>query len=109
MSDDRLPTALWIEAHTRRLNAEGIPYYTLHTGAYAAGTVLLKLRDKGACRLLIQQRDLEGELGWTNATKDETLDDSRADEYIARATARDPDLWVIEIEAPENPFGGKIF
>ena len=69
--------------------------------------VLLKLNglEKG-CRLLTQQRDLDGVLGWADATKDEILDEKKADDYIRRAIARDPDLWVIEIEdrAMANPF-----
>jgi hypothetical protein len=113
MSDDRLPTELWIDAHLRHLAAQGIPYYILNRGAYAAGTVLLKARGGAApgCLLLIQQRDIDGNLGWTHALGDENPDESRADDYIRRAVSRDPDLWVIEIEDPsrQNPFAGKVF
>ena len=107
MSDDRLPTALWVEVHLRRLGNQGIPYYVLNTGAYAAGTVLLKLNGlENGCALLIQQRDIDGNLGWADALNEETVDEKRADEYIQRAITRDPDLWVIEIEdrARQNPF-----
>ena len=112
MPEDLLPTALWVEAHLHRLTIDGIPYYIINKGAYAAGTVLLKLngREEG-CTLLVQQRDLDGVLGWTKALKDETVEEKAADEYIARAVGRDPDLWVIEIEDRQkrNPFEGKVF
>jgi hypothetical protein len=112
MDEPRLPTALWVEAHLHQLTLKGIPFYIINKGAHAAGTVLLKLngREQG-CGLLIQQRNIDGVLGWTSALKDEVLEESKADEYIARAISRDPDLWVIEVEDREkkNPFEGKLF
>lgn len=110
MDDSRLPTALWVEAHLRRLGQQAIPYYIANTGAYAGGMVLLKINGLGqGCRVLIQQRDLDGILGWANATKDEILAEKKADDYISRAVSRDPDLWVIEIEdrQMQNPFETK--
>lgn len=111
MTDDRLPTALWVDAHLKQLTIEGVPYYVTNTGAYASGTVILKLVASAQdCSLLIQQRDLDGNLGWMNAMKEETMPESKADDYIRRAISRDPDLWVIEIEdrTKRNPFEGKI-
>ncbi len=111
MDEPRLPTSLWVDAHLRRLANEGIPYYIINTGAYAAGTVMLKLYAPGeGCQLLIQQRDLNGVLGWANAMKEEIVEEPKADDYIKRAVSRDPDVWVIEIEDKQrrNPFEGKI-
>jgi hypothetical protein len=111
MSDDRLPTALWIEAHLRQIDSHAIPYYILNRGNHASGTVMLKLHAPGqGCSVLIQQRDLDGNLGWMNALNQEIVEEAKADDYIRRAVSRDPDLWVIEIEDRErkNPFEGKI-
>jgi hypothetical protein len=33
-----------------------------------------------------------------HATKDEIIDEQKADDYIKRSVSRDPDVWVIEIE-----------
>ncbi len=108
--DGRLPAALWIDAHLKRLTIEGVPYYVLNKGAYAAGTVMLKINtlDKG-CLVLQQQRGLDGVLGWMGLFKSEMVAEKEADDYIRRAVARDPDLWVIEIEDRQgrNPFEGK--
>ncbi len=111
MTDDRLPTALWVEAHLRQLAMQAIPYYIVNKGAHATGTVMLKLYAPGqGCRLLQQQRDLDGVMGWMNAFKEEIVDEAKADDYIKRAVSRDPDVWVIEIEDKSyaNPFEGKV-
>lgn len=110
MSDDRLPTGLWIEASLRHLTEQGVPYYIANKGAYQSGTVLLKLNTlENGCLVLTQIRDLEGQLGWMNALKDERVAEADADAYIRRAVDRDPDVWVIEIEDRRgiNPFEGK--
>jgi hypothetical protein len=108
--DERIPTALWVEGQLRALTAEGRNYYIVQKGAYAAGTVLVKVNafEKG-CLVLIQQRDLDGNLGWSPVLGDAPVEEAKADDYIKRATARDPDLWVIEVEDKEsrNPFDGK--
>jgi len=107
----RLPVSLWIDAHLRRLNEIGQGYYILNKGAFVAGTVLLKINLlTGFSRVLTQIRDMDGNLGWMNALKDETVAESDADAYIRRAVDRDPDIWVIEVEDREgvNPFEGKM-
>lgn len=110
MSEDRLPTGLWLEGQLRHLNANGQAYYIANKGAYASGTVILKLNMlENGCRVLTQVRDHAGALGWMNALKSETVAEAEADAYIRRAVDRDPDVWVVEIEdrAGKNPFEGK--
>lgn len=112
MNDDRLPTALYVDAHLRRLAAEGVYYYILQKGAYASGSILLKINGiENGCVLLQQQRDLDGKMGWMKMLKGDVAPETDADAYIARARDRDPDLWVIEVEdrGLNNPFEGKIF
>lgn len=110
--DNRIPTAVWVDAHLRKLQADGKSCYIVNKGAYAAGTVLLKINTLGAgCLLLQQQRNLDGDLGWMKLLKGEAVEEPEADDYIRRVVDRDPDLWVIEIEdkAGLNPFEGKAF
>lgn len=111
MDDARLPVHLWIDAQLAPLNARGVFYYIQQRGEKNTGTVLLKLNGlAGQCRLLIQQRDLDGNLGWMHALQKELVEESTVDSYIQRSIARDPDLWVIEIEDRDmdNPFEGDI-
>ena len=103
----RLPVALWIELVLMPLPAHGKYYYIQKRGDGRTGIILLKLNSlDGKCRLLIQQRDIEGKLGWVNALNGDSIEESKADAYIQRSILRDPDLWVIEIEDKEmnNPF-----
>ena len=110
MSDDRLPTSLWVDAHLRRLDLEAIPYYVVNKGAPSSGTVMVKINGLGnGCILLQQQRDFDGEMGWMKMLDGE--EEKQIDVHIRRCLDRDPDLWVIEVEDSklENPFEGKIF
>lgn len=112
MSDDRLPTALFLEAHFRRLTAEGSFYYIVNKGAYASGTIIVKINGlENGCVLLQQQRDFDGNLGWMNLFKGRAVEEFEVDAYIQRAIHRDPDVWVVEIEDRKlkNPFEGKVF
>jgi hypothetical protein len=111
MADDRLPTELWLKAHIRRCIVDGIPVYVGRRGAEHSGTVLLKLNqlDLG-CRVLSQVRDIDGSLAWMGALGGGLVPEGEADAYIARVVARDPDVWVVEIEdrAGRHPFEGKV-
>ena len=111
MTDDRLPTELWLKAHMRRLSLEGIPVAVLHRGEAMGGTVLLKLNqlDLG-CRVLTQARGPDGALGWLAAFENRFVAEAEADAYVARAVKRDPDLWALEIEdrAGRHLFEGRL-
>lgn len=106
--DDRLPTYLLIDATLSQLYEKGVGVYVVQRGDKTGGLLLVKISDtKGKCKLVTQQRDLDGVMGWVDALVDqETPDEKTADEYIRRSMDRDPDLWVIEVEDPalENPF-----
>ncbi len=105
---DRLPTALYVDAHLKTLTDKGRYYYFIQKGNHASGIVMLKLNGlKGSVKLLIQQRNfMSDQMEWAHALDKETLEEQDADAYIQRAISRDPDLWVIEIEDADmqNPF-----
>ena len=103
MADDRLPTHIWIDAHLKRCSAEGIPAVIINSGEKMGGTVLLKIYQASVgCRLMSQTRDLDGNLSWYPAHKEEVIDERDADEYIQKSIDRDPDLWVLEIESRDG-------
>ncbi len=107
MTDNRLPTALWVDAVLANIRASGGFYYIPHTGDHSTGLIMLKLNGLSqGCKVLTQQRSLDGDLLWVNALEHEIVSEKDADAYIARSVNRDPDIWVIEIEDTNmcNPF-----
>jgi hypothetical protein len=112
VTDERLSSDVWIMAQVRRCNDSGITAMVLRKGEAKGGTLLVKINQFAeGCRVLSQARDIDGKLGWLAAFKGACVAEPEADEYIARAAARDPDLWVVEVEDRDgrNPFAGKVF
>lgn len=106
MTDARIPTALWIAAHLRRLSAQAVPAVIARRGDPQGGMVILKVNrlDLG-CRVLVQTRDLDGDLAWLPALDGALVPEAEADAYIARQTGYDPDLWVVDVEVRDGDHG----
>ncbi|MBT5050002.1 MAG: DUF1491 family protein [Rhodospirillaceae bacterium] len=103
MTEERLPTHIWVDAHLRRCSVAAVPTVVIHKGEKMGGTVMLKVYQAGiGCRLLSQMRDLDGKLSWYPAHKEDIIEEREADEHIRRAVDRDPDLWVIEMETRDG-------
>lgn len=111
MSEVRLKTRILVQAAVRVCTQQAIPIVIARRGDEEAGTVLIKLnqRERGFM-VLAQTRTPMGELAWFKATGAAPVDEPAADAYIARQVARDPDIWVVEIEDPEGRpiFSGKV-
>ncbi len=111
MSAPRLASELYIQAHLRRCAAEGIAATVLHRGDAWGGALVIRINLLGpGFRLFTQTRDAEGEIAWLALGGEAPLSEAASDIEIARQIARDPDLWVVEIDSREgrNPFAGKI-
>ncbi len=113
MDDDRLPAELWVSAQLTACHARGMPAYLSRRGSAMGGVVMVKVVDTvlRQCRIFTQSRDFDGKSGWLPAFEGERVDEREGDAYIGRAVARDPDLWVLEVENRDGamPFDGKIF
>ena len=93
----RLTAGLWVSAYLNRLRLAGSAAYVMAKGDATAGAVVVKLATMdGQARLFERRFDL--------ATDRRVWDvlaqggEGEVDAVISRARARDPDLWVIEIE-----------
>ncbi len=111
MSEPRLKTGFWVSMAIRRADQEGRSGMVLRRGDPDAGGVLAVLRDRcGGVLVLSQVRGMDGEAAWMRGTGPAPVDDAAADAYVQRQVARDPDLWVLEFDAPDlkPPFEAKL-
>jgi hypothetical protein len=110
MSEPRIKAEIWVSMALRMGNADGRYGVVVRKGDPDAGGVLVVLRNDKAVSVLSQLRSGAGELAWMRATGPDPVDDEAADGYIARQLKFDPDLWVIEFEAPDllPPFEAKL-
>ena len=71
---------------------------------------LVVLRGRQGLAIFSRIAGPDGEPAWLRAVGPQPLGEADADAYIARQTARDPDLWVIELDVPDlvPPFEGRI-
>ncbi len=111
MTEARLKTGIWVAALIRRYDIAGIPAVVARRGDADSGAVILKMnRREAGCLVLAQARIDAGDLVWMRATGEAPVGESVCDAYIARSVARDPDLWVLEIEDREGRqlFDGRV-
>ncbi|MGC8469818.1 MAG: DUF1491 family protein [Acetobacteraceae bacterium] len=110
MAEPRLKTQLWVQAALRLASVAGRTGVVVRRGDADAGGVLVVLRAPAGVCVLSQARTGEGELAWLRATGPAPVSDAQADAYLARQTARDPDLWIVEFESPDltPPFAARF-
>jgi hypothetical protein len=85
----------------RMADLAGRPGAVLRKGDADSGGILCVLRGREGLMVLAQTRDAMGRPAWVRGTGDAPVDDAGADAYVARQVKRDPDLWVVEFEAPD--------
>jgi hypothetical protein len=110
MSEPRLKAGLWVSMALRMGDRSGRPGMVLRKGDADAGGVLVVLHGREGMSVLTQTRGASGEVAWLRGTGTEAVDQTAADAYVARQLKFDPDLWVLEFEAPDllPPFDAKI-
>ena len=97
MPEARLAAGIWVAAYLRRLALADIPAYVTRRGDDTAGAVMVKCATlDGRASLWTREWDLDSDQRLWIALNEAAERDIDAE--IARNIARDPDLWVIEIE-----------
>ena len=106
----RLKSGLWVSALVRQCDRLARPAVVLRKGDADSGGIVVVLRGRDGLVALSQVRDGEGRLAWLRATGAGPVSQETADAYVARALKRDPDLWVVEVDAPdlEPPFEARL-
>ena len=110
MAEPRVKVGLWVQMALRLGDQDGRPGMVLRKGDPDAGGVLVVLRGREGLAVLSQMRAADGAAAWMRGTGANPVDQESADSYIARQIRFDPDLWVIEFEAPDllPPFEAKL-
>lgn len=93
----RLASGIWVSAYLTRLRLAEIPAYVTAKGDAQAGAVVVKvaLLD-GTARAFERRSDLmSGARAWMQMAEGP---EAEVDAMLARQRARDPDLWLIELE-----------
>ena len=106
---DRLKRKLWVQAALRMGDIDGRPGAVLRSGDPGGGDVLVVLRGREGLSVLSRVAS-DGAECWMRATGAGPVDQEAADAYVARQVRRDPDVWVLEFEAPDllPPFEARI-
>ena len=110
MTEPRVKAKLWVQMALRMGDLDARPGAVLRSGDADAGGVLLVLRGRDGLSVLSQVRAGAGDVSWLRATGAAAVDQAAADAYVARQIRFDPDLWVLEFEAPDllPPFEARI-
>jgi hypothetical protein len=110
MSEPRVKAGIWVQMALRMGAQDGRYGTVVRKGDPDAGGILVVLHGRAGLSVLSQIRAANGELAWLRATGAAPVDQAKADEYIARQLRFDPDLWVLEFEAPDllPPFEATI-
>ena len=110
MAEPRLKAGLWVKMALRMADRHGRPGVVLRKGDPDSGGVLAVLRGREGLVVLSQVRAADGELAWMRGTGPAPVDQDAADAYVTRQVRFDPDIWVLEFEAPDltPPFEAKL-
>lgn len=93
----RLTAGFWVAAYLARLHLAGIPAFVVRRGDDTAGAVMVKQSPlNGTASLHQRQFDpLADSRRWIEVARGL---EPEIDARLGRERARDPDLWVIEVE-----------
>ena len=95
--EPRLTSGFWVAAYLNRLRLAAIPVFVTAKGDATAGAVLVKVATlDGRARAWQRTFDLMADARvWVVLAEGA---EAEVDAVLARQRARDPDLWVLEIE-----------
>lgn len=94
----RLSSEMLVSALIRRIEAEGGHATVLAKGDPSGGAILLACAERGVTHTLLERALTgTGDYEWVSCGPEST-DASERDQYVERRRARDPDLWVVELD-----------
>jgi hypothetical protein len=108
--EPKVKAGIWVQMALRLSDMAGRSGAVLRRGDADSGGVLCVLRGRDGLVVLTQILDAEGRRAWMRGTGAAPVGQEAADAYVERQVRRDPDVWVIELDAPDlhPPFEAKI-
>lgn len=101
--ETRLPAHLWVSAYIKRANSTGKPAMLVQRGDEHGGTIFIRIDHlDGKATVLSPSFGLNGQKIWLRATGAKPIPWSESNAYIERQKKRDPDFWLIDIEASDG-------
>jgi len=106
----RVKSGIWVAMALRLADIAGRSGAVLRRGDADSGGILCVLRGREGLVVLSQVRDAEGRPAWMRGSGPAPIAQDAADAYVERQVRYDPDLWVVEFEAPDltPPFEGRL-
>lgn len=102
MSDARLPAHVEVAALIRAAEASGGFGTVLNKGERDAGVILILTIERGQnARLWERMPRLDGRRIFEVVRMQASETKGEFDEYLARRTGRDRDIWVVELDIPD--------
>lgn len=95
----RLTSRMTVDALARRVRGTGGFATVLAHGDDHAGAILIACAERGQVVALLERTlDAQGQYRWTRCGPE---DSAERDAYLQRRRARDPDLWLIELDVAD--------
>lgn len=88
-----------VSALVRRVQTEGGHAAILAKGDAGGGAIILACAERGrASGLLERVLDVQGRYVWAPCGPADLTDSGEISQYLERRRARDPDIWVVELD-----------
>lgn len=85
----------------RQAEAQGGFAAVLRKGDRTAGAILLLRREKGQNPALFERfPSQDGPTAWAQVTIEDIDIEEKISDILARRAARDPDIWILELDVP---------
>jgi GMP synthase (glutamine-hydrolysing) len=79
--------------------------YVIKKGDPDAGVIFIHINKlNGEHNIYSQIRTITGQINWTKTNRGTPLNENDADSYLEKQKQYDPDLWILEIEDPEEKY-----
>lgn len=95
----RITSDMLVGALIRRVQAEGGHATVLAKGDPGAGAVVVACAERGTVSALLERAlTARGDYAWVRCGPDENAGSAEYGAYLERRRARDPDMWVVELD-----------